>query len=237
MTVAALSSPEQLAVGQAGVVVDDGVEVVVAERGGLLDVGLGAIAGDRVPGASEARVALDVHVQQVTRARPLIATHLPARRTRRPRAAVATQNGVHGRVRHPRLPGEQPWPPPGALPRLTDPPLGLGIGAPRRPARPAGRIERPRPRSPLLGRGLALADRPPMRRGRRHGEGGGRRPLRPALLTDQPDQLATASRSELRISVNAHPGPPLEWISRKTHTLRSGPDVPLPAHNLPGHVN
>jgi hypothetical protein len=37
--------------------------------------------------------------------------------------------------------------------------------------------------------------------------------------------------------VLTHPGPPLVWISRKTHSLRSGPDVSSAAHNLPGHVS
>ena len=87
---------EQLAVGQARVVVDDRVEVVVAERVVALAL-VAAIAGDRVTGPPEARIALDVHVQQIAGARPLVADELLARRSRCPRAAMATQDRVNGR--------------------------------------------------------------------------------------------------------------------------------------------
>lgn len=49
---------EELAVGQAAVVVHDGVKEVVAEPGDLVGVRAGAIAGDDVTGAQKARVAL-----------------------------------------------------------------------------------------------------------------------------------------------------------------------------------
>jgi hypothetical protein len=108
---------EQLAVGQAAVVVDDRVKGVVTERVALLGTGLAAVAGDGVPGAPEARVALDIHVQQITRARPLVAHERRARTARRARAAVPLENRVHRRMRDPGLAGDQPWPPARALAR------------------------------------------------------------------------------------------------------------------------
>jgi hypothetical protein len=190
---------EQLAVGQAAVVIDDGVKVVVTKRPRLVFVGLGAIAGDRVTGPGEPRIALDVHVQQIARARPLVATDRARRGPRPPRTAVADQDRVDGRVRDPGLAGDQPRSPAGALARLADPPLGLGIGAPRRAARTTRAIQRPSSRRPLLGRRLALAHRPPVSGGRRDREAGGRLPLGRSF-TDQPDPLAAPSRSELGVS-------------------------------------
>ena len=61
----------QLAVGQAGVVVDDGVGVLVADTGRVVV----AIAGLGVTGLVEAGVALGVHVQKGAGARPLIPAH------------------------------------------------------------------------------------------------------------------------------------------------------------------
>jgi hypothetical protein len=37
--------------------------------------------------------------------------------------------------------------------------------------------------------------------------------------------------------VLTHPGPPSVWILRKTHSLRTGPDVFSAAHNLSGQLN
>jgi hypothetical protein len=54
------------------VVIDDGVRVVIAEVLAFLRCWPGAIAGEGVPGAVEARVGLDVDVQQIAGARPLI---------------------------------------------------------------------------------------------------------------------------------------------------------------------
>jgi hypothetical protein len=76
---------EQLAIGQAAVIVDHGVEVIVAKRVALVGRGRGAIAGDRVPGPGKPRIALDIHMQQVAGARPFVATKRSARWLRRAR--------------------------------------------------------------------------------------------------------------------------------------------------------
>jgi hypothetical protein len=70
-------------------------------------------------------------------------------------------------------------------------------------------IQRPDTRHALPHRGIALAHRPVVRRGRRHGEGGGRLPLRQTVLSHQPNQLDPPSRSELAPNVLTHPGPPV----------------------------
>src|SRR6266566_7461451 len=108
------------------------MEVVVAEE--LADLGGRArpVSGDGVARPGEPRIALAGHVQQVTWAWPLVAATLPPRRPGRPRAAVATQDRVNGRVGHTRLAGEQPRPPPRALTRLHDQLLDRQIGATRR---------------------------------------------------------------------------------------------------------
>jgi hypothetical protein len=228
---------EQLAIGQSAVVVDDGVEVVVAQRVAPLGAGLVPVAGDRVSGAREARVALDVHVQQVARARPLVATERRPRRLGAARQAVAAQHRVHGGVRNSDLAGDQPRTPPGPPALLADAPFGDRVGARRRPARPAGTVERPPARPAVLLAGLKPAPLPPVRRAARDREGRGRGPLARALLNHQPNQLDPAGRSELAPKVLTHPGPPSLWIIRQTHSLRSGPDVFSAAHDLPGLLN
>ena len=202
VTVAAFSSAEQLAVGQARVVVDDRVEVVVAERVGLLPRRcVRAIAGDRVPGPAKARVALDVHVQQIAGARPLIADDLLAR------AAAARR--------------EQPWrlqdrvivecaTPVSATSSRGPQPVRLRASQTRRStsagvwrgerARAAGAIQRPRTR-------LASSC------------GGG---LLPALLPPPAVPGATERAAAAALSVN-----PSSSCNRASSARPAGPSLPL----------
>jgi hypothetical protein len=62
-----------LDVGVATVIVDHAVQVDVADSGPLLSAGQVADAGNRMPGATEARLAGDVDVKQGSGPRPLIA--------------------------------------------------------------------------------------------------------------------------------------------------------------------
>src|SRR3954447_23358450 len=71
----------QLAVGQPRVVIDHGVGVLVPAASFSISAAASAIAGDGVAGTYEPCVALRIHVQQVARARPLVA---PSRRAGRP---------------------------------------------------------------------------------------------------------------------------------------------------------
>jgi hypothetical protein len=70
----------QFDVGQPRAVVDDRVGVIVADAGvGMhpVAVALRAIAGGAMSGPTEARVAADVHVQQIARTRQLVAVRCP----------------------------------------------------------------------------------------------------------------------------------------------------------------
>src|SRR5581483_4610512 len=125
---------EDLRVGEPRVVVDDRVRVLLAGSPRLA----GAVAGDRVAGAIEARVALRVHVQQIPRARPLVAVWRLAGRLGQPRASVPLQGAVNGRVRVADRAGDQPRPPAGVRADLADPLLlrsgqlvGAAVGAAR----------------------------------------------------------------------------------------------------------
>ena len=108
---------QQFAVDQPRVVIDDRVEVVVSERVGALQRRRATVAGHRVPGAPEARVALDVHVQQIAGTWPLVAPELLTRSAWRPRATMTAKDRVHRRVRNASLAGDQPRPPARALAR------------------------------------------------------------------------------------------------------------------------
>jgi hypothetical protein len=62
----------QLAVGVAGVVVDDRVHPLVPDPHPLLLAGAVTVSGDGVTGPAEADEALAVDVQQIARTRPLV---------------------------------------------------------------------------------------------------------------------------------------------------------------------
>src|SRR6266487_4977428 len=82
-------------------VVDDRVRVVVADpRFGAhpLAGALRAITGDAVSGAQEARVAGDVHVQQVAGTGPLVAVGWLLGSSRRPRDPSPLEHLPDGRV-------------------------------------------------------------------------------------------------------------------------------------------
>ena len=64
---------EQLDVGQAGVIIDDCVSEVIARARTLLSARSVANPGHGMTWTLKARMACSVHVQQISRARPLIA--------------------------------------------------------------------------------------------------------------------------------------------------------------------
>jgi hypothetical protein len=111
------------------VVVDDRVRVVVADAGrGVhpVPLALGAIAGCAVPGPAEARVAADVHVQQIAGAGPLVTIGLPARRARPTRDTVAEEHLPDRLMRMPGRARDQPRPPTRRLADGADPRLDVG---------------------------------------------------------------------------------------------------------------
>ena len=152
-------------------------------------------------------VACGVHVQQVTRARPLIATHGISGRTRPAREPVAVKHLPDRRVWMTCLSSDQPRPPAGAPARLADPLLSRPIKEPRRAMRATAAIDRPRQRMSLLRRSDAISMPPAMGCRRRDAQRRRCLPERASLL-DCLAQRQASCRSELRSTVDLHPGPP-----------------------------
>ena len=203
-------------------------------RGELLRA---AIAGDGVTGPPEPRVLLDVDVDQVAGARPLIAAHLAAPLRGRARRAVANEDRVHRGVRDPGRAGDQSRPPARATALLADPQLEIGCRPGRRTPRPARAIQRPTTRHSLLLAGRQPATLPATRSRRRDRAGRGRGPLAHPVLDDQAHQLDPARRSEPAPKVPTHPGPPSLWILSQDPQPQKRPRRPSAAHNPPGHLN
>jgi hypothetical protein len=92
----------ELDLGQARVVIDDRVRVVVANaRGGLhpISIALGTVAGRAMAGPTKARVGADVYVQQIAGARPFVAIRRAALGRCATREARALEHLSDRRVR------------------------------------------------------------------------------------------------------------------------------------------
>src|SRR6478672_5320739 len=107
--------------------------------------------------ALETPVARGVHVQQVARARPLVAVGRLLRRPRRARDAVTAEHLPDRRVGLAGSAGDQPRPPTSVAPALADALLELGLDQPRHPPRATRAIQQPAARTQLL---LARAEPP-----------------------------------------------------------------------------
>ena len=165
----------ELAVGVAGVVVDERVHPLVADPHPLLGAGAVAIAGDGVAGAGEADEALAVDVQQIAGTGPLVAAAACSRACLGGREMPARlQCSPDGRMRMTGLAGDQPRPPARATPCRADPLAARRRQQPRAAVRPRGAILEAGKRSPLLVRGLRPAP-PPLARGRRRDAAASRR--------------------------------------------------------------
>src|SRR5207237_5284318 len=112
---------QKLRGGEAGVMVDDRVRILVADHRPHLGACLRAVTGDGVPGPLETRVARGVHVQPVARAGPLVTVGRLSRLGVGPGAAVALQGLRNSRVRMAELACEQARAPAGAAPGRADP--------------------------------------------------------------------------------------------------------------------
>ena len=153
----------QLDVGQARVVVDHRVGVVVADAGlGTHpgSVALRAVLGDGVPGPAEARVARDVHVQQVAGTGPLVAVGGFARRPRGARERVAAQHLPYRLMRYADGAGHQPRSPAGQLAGVADPLLELGGKPTRALPRSARTVTQAHQRAALLAATLRASAAP-----------------------------------------------------------------------------
>src|SRR6476661_4508439 len=102
----------------------------------------------------EADEAFAVDVQQIAGTGPLVQAWLLARLPRRPRDPGPPQRPPDGCVRVTGLARDQPWPPAGAAPGRTDPPLLDRRQLPWRAVRPRGAILEAGQRRALLLRRL-----------------------------------------------------------------------------------
>jgi hypothetical protein len=159
-------------------------------------------------GPHEAGVAGDVHVQQVAGTGPLVAVGRLLGRSRRPRDPRPAQHLPHGRVREAGGAGDQPGSPPSAAAAGADRLLELRRQLARRAVRATRAIKEADQRLARLLARLQPAVPPTMRGRRRHAEGGRGRLQRHPLL-DRLDHGQAAGQSELGVSVQVHPCPPL----------------------------
>src|SRR5689334_14807179 len=231
---------QDFAVGQAGVIVDGGMQVAVADDGvavaaasgrgdgGLAVAPAGLLAVD-APAAAVGDVAefLDVHVHQLARGGALITAHPlaagPVQVSQR-RAAVAGQHRMHGGGGQAQPERDPRRAQPLADTQLDDPPL--------RPHRRAGRAGL-RPRRPVSHPGrpaLAVAARPPPHRRMRDLESLRRPPQRPAILHHTPGQAQPPGLTQRGITVDHEDLPGLACRCGDPHrTRRSSPIQDHPA--------
>src|SRR6476661_6619877 len=146
-------------------------------------------------------------MQQITRARPLVAIGGFSCRPRPPREPGPAQHLPDRRVRAPGRRPDQPRPPTCPTSTCTDPLLHFGSELAWRALRPTRAITQTRQRPPLLVTRLAPALPPPVRCRRRNAETSSSLPQRAAIL-DRANQREPTSQSELGISVQIHPSPP-----------------------------
>src|SRR5947209_2462176 len=140
---------------------------------------------------------------------------------------------MHGRPRMTDQAGEPAWSEVRAPSCFADHQLLLRRRAPGRSPWPGTAIESPpsRPACELIS---SLPAPPPPVRGRRRDVQTGRGlPERRSRL-DQRNKRRPARRSELRLMVLTHPGPPVSGVLADTRSLRTGPDVTSAVHKDPG---
>src|SRR5262249_33744275 len=149
--------------------------------------------------------------------------------------AVPAKHLRDRRVRMPQPHRQQPWPPAGTTTRRTDSPLRSQREQPRHPPWPARAIVQTHQRRTILLTRLTPPCRPSTRRRSRNVERGRRRPHRATVL-DRTHQRVAASQSELRVTVNNHPGL-LRIVSPRRPTASKEARMNLSTvHNLCRHV-
>jgi len=109
---------------------------------------------------------------------------------------------------------DQSWPPAGVPPRLTDPLLRASVKEPGRARGTTGTISRPHQRASLSRQSVGIPMPPAVRRRRGDAHRGRGLPERRPPL-DPLAQRQAPRGSELRSTVNLHPGPPRVVSSRR----------------------
>ena len=120
---------------------------------------------------------------------------------------------------------DQPRPPPGPLPGRTDPRRRSRRQLARRGMRTRRAIHKTRTRRTLLLTRRPITVDPPLRRRLADAMPTSRLPPRHTATNDQHHHRPPTSRSELRVTVQPHPGsPPSSRVPSQTHSLEGGPD-------------
>ena len=216
----------ELDVGEPRMVVDDRVREVVADPRFLphpAATAMRAVAGDAVPGLAEAGVAACVHVKQVTGAGPLVAVGRLLDRRRTARETGPLEHLPDRRVRDPRRTRNQTRTPTGLAPAVADPLLQLSRQQPWREVRTARAI----PQRSCLPTTVKPATPPAMRRRRRNTEGRRGRSHR-APTFDRAHKREPTCQSELGVSVQIHPRPPLSVSPGRPTASKEGRIEPQP---------
>ena len=189
----------------------------------------------RCPGTLEACVLAGVHVQQIAGTGPLVAVGRLPHCSRRPRDPRPPEHLPDGRVAEAGRTDDQARPPSGLAPAGTDRLSELGRQLPRRLMRTAGAIAQANERRAGFLAGLQPTMPPAVRRRRRHAEAG-RSPLQRHPLLDRLDQREPASQSELGVSVQIHPCPPLSVSPGRPTASKEGRTYLSAVHNVCRHV-
>ena len=192
-------------------------------------------AGRPVPGPIKAGQALDVHVQQRAGLGPLVALERLPRRAAPPREAVTGKDLVDRRAGPVQQAGEATRAEVRALTCPADSLLLSWLEQPRRAARTRAAIRRPVSAGARFRGSVLPAMPPPMRRRDRDATRTRCRTERDTL-PNKTNKGQPSGRSELRVSVNAHPGPPdcSSWRNRRdSGRARTNPSA---VHNLCGQL-
>src|SRR5215212_5175498 len=161
-----------------------------------------------MPGLLKAFQAFGVHVQQRAGLRPLKAPKRLALPARPAREVVTVKDLPDRRAGPAEQAREATRPQIRASAGIANAALLELVKAPRRASRARAAISRPCPRSASRRVGRTPAMPPAMRRGERDSTLFSRGPKRAPSL-NQLNQSQPSSRSDLRVSVNTHPGPPV----------------------------
>src|SRR5919201_4898299 len=174
-------------------------------------------------GPQEACVAARVHVQEIARTGPLVAVRGLLDQPRPPRDPGSPQHLPDGRVREPGRAGDEARTPAGLSATVADPLLQLGGQQARRAVRTARAINE------RLGPTLAVKPTvPPAMRRRRGDAEGGRGRLQRKTVLNRAHQRETTSQSELGVSVQKHPRPPLSVSPGRPTASKEGRIEPQP---------
>src|SRR5437764_3094993 len=170
-------------------------------------------------GPQESRVASHVHMQEVSRTRPLVSIGSLSRLHRATRYASPRKHLPYRRMRLVDLASNQPRPPPSPLPHRADPLLLSSRQQAGTAMRPTRTVTQAGERVSLTLARLPPPHPPTMRRRRRHPKTRRRLPQRRPRLHSTHQRPPTGG-SEPRITVHIHPSlPAVSWQTQPNGRL------------------